>query len=311
VVRWLALALLLVACRSQPRFAEPLALAEGKVVPADTLNDGHDAYMQYCYACHGEKGDGRGPAAPGMRPPPRDFTVGMFKFGGVAAGSLPQDEDLVALVRNGLEGTPMLPWDIPDRQRMAIVQYLKTFSPRWKEEPPGDRIVPEVPDPWVGPGKEAQALEIGRRLYHLQGVEKDPKTEQFVRAYPGCNACHPSYLPRGELAELGLKTFGKAPELRPDLYEPGADKKSDYLVDGRQILLLPIDFLFQRIKNGSSPGALWRTIICGIAGTAMPSFKGLMKDEDLWALSHYVKSLADLRGTPGAEALHARLTGDK
>ena len=44
------------------------------------LNDGHDAYMIYCYACHGEKGDGRGPSSSGLRPPPRDFTRASFKF---------------------------------------------------------------------------------------------------------------------------------------------------------------------------------------------------------------------------------------
>ena len=81
---------------------------------------------------------------------------------------------------------------------------------------------------------------------------------------------------------------------------PAADKKSDYYADGHQTVLLPIDFLFQPIKAGSDPATLFRTITAGIDGASMPSFKGVMKDDDLWALSHYVKSLADLRGTPAA-----------
>jgi mono/diheme cytochrome c family protein len=305
----LALAVLLaVGCRA-PRFTQPLVLADGRSVPPETLNDGYEAYMLNCYACHGEKGDGRGPASPGMRPPPRDFTLAMFKFGGVAAGSLPNDEDLVALLRNGLTGTPMLAWDIPDRERLAIVQYLKTFSLRWKEEPPGPRVVPATPDPWLGPGpgKLEQALALGERLYHLQGVQRDRKTGGIARVFAGCNACHPSYAPRAELLELGRGVLDKASELRPDLYLPAADKKSDYLVDGHPYLLLPIDFLFQPIKAGDTTEALYRTITAGINGAAMPSFKGLMKDDDLWALTHYVKSLADLRGTPAAAELHARL----
>ena len=112
-------------------------------VDARTLNDGHDAYMLYCFACHGEKGDGHGPASPGMRPPPRDFTLGMFKFAGVPAGGLPHDDDLEALIGAGLAGTPMLPWDITSRERHAIVQYLKHL-----QQIPGARPTdfPSAPD---------------------------------------------------------------------------------------------------------------------------------------------------------------------
>jgi mono/diheme cytochrome c family protein len=301
--------LLLLGCRTQPRFTQPLALAEGKTIPAQTLNDGQDAYLLYCYACHGAQGDGRGPAAAGMRPPPRDFTLGMFKFGGIPAGGLPNDEDLVALLRSGLAGTPMLPWDITDQERLAIVQYLKTFSPRWKEEPPGPRVVPDSPDPWQGPEKEREALALGLELYHLQGARTDPQTGAPIRVYAGCNSCHPSYAPRAELLELGKRVLGHAIELRPDLYQPAADKKGDYAVDGRPLILAPIDFLFQPIKAGGSTESLYRTITAGIGGASMPSFKGLMKDSDLWALTHYVKSLADLRETPEATALHQRLVG--
>ena len=81
------------------------------------------------------------------------------------------------------------------------------------------------------------------------------------------------------------------------------------MVDGRKLLLPPIDFLFQPVKAGAATETLWRTITAGINGAAMPSFKGLMKDDDLWALTHYVKSLADLRGMPAATALRARLIG--
>jgi hypothetical protein len=64
----------LVACEEE-EFSKSKTLG-GKVVSADTLNAGHEAYTHYCRACHGEKGDGHGPAALGLRPPPRDFTQG-------------------------------------------------------------------------------------------------------------------------------------------------------------------------------------------------------------------------------------------
>ena len=46
------------SCASEkPRFTEGKTFAGGVQVDAQTLNDGYEAYMQYCYACHGEKGD--------------------------------------------------------------------------------------------------------------------------------------------------------------------------------------------------------------------------------------------------------------
>ena len=93
----------------------------------------------------------------------------------------------------------MLPWDLSDRERHAIVQYLKIFSPRWKEEPPGQRIVPDGPDPWDG--HEADALELGKRLYHLTGARMS-KTGQLEQIFAGCSTCHPAYLSKEELAAL-------------------------------------------------------------------------------------------------------------
>jgi mono/diheme cytochrome c family protein len=277
----------------------------GITVSAATLNDGHDAYLHYCYACHGDKGDGRGPAAAGMRPPPRDFTSGVFKFAGVAAGELPGDEDLVALIRNGLAGTPMLPWDIADGERRAIVQYIKTFSPIWATQGPGDPVKPDGPDPWIG--RDAEALALGEKIYHLAGVELDPTTNQPKTVLAGCNACHPSYLTPKELGELSTKVLKKPIELRELPNRPALKPSESIKVGDTMVGFLPTDFLFHPIKNGTTPEALFRTIAAGIGGTAMPTWKGSLKDEDLWAIVHYVRHLLAMRDTPAANSLRAKL----
>jgi mono/diheme cytochrome c family protein len=296
-------ALALGACRGQPRFTAPQVLG-AQEVPASVLNEGRDVYMHYCYACHGERGDGNGPSAPGLRPPPRDFTTGVFKFGGVRPGELPQDEDLVALLTRGLAGTPMLPWDLADRERRAVIQYIKTFSERWKTETPGERVLPDSPDPWVG--REAEAAAVGEKLYHLAGVEMDPATHQPRAVLAGCNVCHPSYLTHDELGALGRKVLGRATEPRPHSHRPER-KESEYRVRDTVISFLPTDFLHHTVKNGSSPEALFRTIAAGIGGTAMPTWKGAVRDQDLWALSHYVARLIGMRDTPQAAGLQAKL----
>jgi mono/diheme cytochrome c family protein len=299
--RALLVLLALGGCR-QPHFTQPLQLAEGKTVAPQVLEDGREAYLLYCYACHGEKGDGRGPAAPGMRPPPRDFTQGLFKFAGVPAGGLPHDDDLAALVKNGLDGTPMLPWDVTERERQAIVQYLKTFSPRWKEEAPSPKVLPDGADPWQG--KESEAIELGKRIYHFSGAKVN-KEGQLEQIFAGCSTCHPAYVPREDLQRLA-KLTGVGPVERDDLYRPAA-KETDYVVAEHKLIILPTDFLLHRVKSGTALPALYRTIASGIGGTAMPVWKPPLGDRDLWALAHYVKSLTDLRATPEGLALQARL----
>src|SRR6266851_2742401 len=125
----------LVACEDA-QFSQPMTLG-GKQVSAETLQAGKEAYTHYCRACHGEKGDGHGPSALGLRPPPRDFTQGKFKFAAVESGSLPNDDDFRRIVKKGLHGTAMLQWEVPNQELSYIIQYIKTFSPKWLKEKPG------------------------------------------------------------------------------------------------------------------------------------------------------------------------------
>ena len=50
----------------------PTEMGEGP--PGAPLNSrGRLVYQVYCVACHGAEGHGDGPAAAGLKPPPRDF----------------------------------------------------------------------------------------------------------------------------------------------------------------------------------------------------------------------------------------------
>jgi cbb3-type cytochrome oxidase cytochrome c subunit/mono/diheme cytochrome c family protein len=97
---------------------------------------GEHVYERRCIGCHGVKGDGNGPAAIFFETKPRDFTSGIFKFRSTPGhDSLPTDDDLFKTVTHGLWGTPMPPWyTISATERLAVIQYIKTFSDRWKKE---------------------------------------------------------------------------------------------------------------------------------------------------------------------------------
>jgi mono/diheme cytochrome c family protein len=246
-------------------------------VPAAVLNRGWSAYRRSCRTCHGEKGDGQGPTAFHLEPPPRDFTRGSFKFGSVPAGALPSDDDLRRLSSEGLEGTGMLAWSLPPGDLEAVIQYLKTFSPRWREELPGAPVVPG-PDPFLG--REAAGAARGRQVYH---------------AVARCQACHPAYAEPGEIAALARALGREPPEPRPRPREP-LSTRSDYGAP-----LRAPDFArdpLRSVRPRARLADLYRVVAAGVGGTAMPTWKGALGEEELWALAHYLDALA----APRAEA---------
>jgi mono/diheme cytochrome c family protein len=297
MIAWLPL-LLLTACAKDTRpFKAPVKLA-GKMVPAETLNLGRTAFLQYCRACHGDQGKGDGPSAPGLRPPPRNFTQGEFKFAGVLDQKLPRDEDLVRIVRSDLHGTAMLGWQVPDRELNAIIQYIKTLSDAWKDDDAvGEPVVP-APDPW-GPGNEAGAIARGKLLYH---------------GYTQCLNCHPAYATPEEISAASQQLSGHpATDFRPDMYLPEM-KDSDYTApDGKTVKLLPPDFLLNPVRSiqpGTELTDLYRILVSGVTGAAMPAWDPQVlpdKTRDMWALAYYVRSLIRMRGTEEALAFKARL----
>ena len=276
-----------------PRFDAPLTLG-GRVVAPAALEHGRTAYTHSCRPCHGDAGDGRGPAALGLRPPPRDLRLGVYKFAGVPAGQLPNDDDFVRTIRQGLHGTAMLAWDVPAAELDDLIQYLKVFSPRWRNETPGDRIVP-TPDPWRATGHDvdpqarlAAARERGRRVYH--GLAQCAA------------ACHPAYATRPEIVAFTKElTRIDVRELRADLYD-AVPKDSDFGVK-----ILPPDFTFNPLRAGDGLDDIYRSIASGIGGTAMPTWKNVLPEADLWAMAHYVASLVAVRGRPEATALRRAL----
>ena len=118
-------------------------------------------YERRCLGCHGDQGDGNGPAATFLDPRPRNFTLGSFKFRTTPSGSLPTDGDLYRTLTRGVRWTAMPTWhELPEKDRIAVIAYIKTFSPRWKEERPEPPIV--IGDP---PTPTPELLATGKALY--------------------------------------------------------------------------------------------------------------------------------------------------
>jgi len=127
------------ALPAKPEVRNPAATFSDFPVPAkpgvtpQLVEQGKSLYLQNCVACHGVKGDGKGDAAAFLLPKPRNFAQANFRLRSTPPGHLPTDADLFRAVSLGMPGTPMPPWkvNLNETQRWAVVEYLKTFSPRF------------------------------------------------------------------------------------------------------------------------------------------------------------------------------------
>lgn len=286
----LGLVALLAACE-EPVFTETQTLG-GVEVPAKVLEQGRLVYRRYCISCHGPEGDGRGVAAYGQWPPPRDLRSAKFKFTGVADRGLPSDKELRRVITQGLAGTYMRPWILQEAELHSVTQYIKTFSREGK----GFRSkrlkikAPVIPDdPFTNAEQIAGAIKKGEELYHASFQ---------------CSSCHPAYV-------TAKRVVAWDAAMRAD--DP-FDSVPKYSENYRSVLLPP-DFLRHEVrairvrenkgKLDHKAADIYRTIAFGLQGP-MPGY-GHLGDADNWAVAHYVKSLLDIKQSEEARALRKLL----
>lgn len=109
---------------------------------------GKPLYKRYCIGCHGSYGDGTGENGVYLDPRPRDFVAAVFKCRSTPTGTLPLDSDLFATITRGVYASGMPSWlPLEAQHRADLLAYLKDFSPRFKEEKPGEPLqIPPEPE---------------------------------------------------------------------------------------------------------------------------------------------------------------------
>lgn len=127
---------------------------------------GRKLYEQNCVQCHGEKGDGEGPAALHLRPRPRNFTTAKFKIRSTPNGALPTTADLKNIIRRGMPYTSMPPWPhLSDEQLTDLAYYVKSFSEEFAK--PENALEPiALP---ATPQQTKETIEAGRKVYEASG----------------------------------------------------------------------------------------------------------------------------------------------
>jgi len=137
-MQWMFLAAALLALPSQA-LAQKGDVQIGKVTGHEAA--GKQLYFRYCWGCHGFHGDGNGENGPYLNILPRNFVAATFKCRSTPTGTLPTDEDLYDSVGRGFNNSNMPAWNsLTKQQRADMVAFIKTFSPRWKTDKPGDPL---------------------------------------------------------------------------------------------------------------------------------------------------------------------------
>ena len=153
---------------------------------------GKVVYDKYCGQCHGDDGDGNGYATLRVKPKPRDFTTGKYKFRTTPNGMLPTDDDLRRAIEVGLPYTSMPGWpNLTSAEIDNVIYYIKSFSPDF-ENPDryGEPI--DIPPPLES---TEESISRGRVVYEEQG----------------CASCH---------GEVGRGDGPSAPTLVNDKGDP-------------------------------------------------------------------------------------------
>jgi cytochrome c oxidase cbb3-type subunit I/II len=219
---------------------------------------GKEVYQRRCLGCHGESGDGNGPAATFMyKQRPRSFAAAVFKFR-LTKEPLPTDGDLLRTITRGVRGTAMPAWhELHIIDRLAVIQYVKY-------ELAVDRSDPAKPYAYFKEEPPGPPLYIGRPPV--------PSEQMLTRAKDvwqsaKCWECH---------GQTGKGDGEKAPGLKDDLGFPSP----------------PADLTAGQFKSGPTVEDIFRTMTTGLSGTPMPSYRDPLSEEDRWALSYYVLALS-------------------
>ncbi len=261
--------------------------------------DGSALYAHYCAQCHGINGDGNGTTA--LTPKARYFAYEKFKFTDTQnaltkGGGTPTDDALVAILRRGIDGSPMPKFaHLGDDALRAIVAHLRSSFLR--PEVVLQRIkkaeMAKAGDDWEEKSDWSAAKQAGFLKKAADELQVGTVLEVAAVADPT-----PEEVERGRKA---FDTLGCAKCHGPHGKGDGEQVKDPKFLNDNGTRAFPRDLTAGVYKGGGDPADLYRRVFLGIPGTPMPANGVTASKQDLTDVVQFVRSLPTL---PVADAGH-------
>ncbi len=271
-----------------------LFVAEKKLVPApgpgpsspgeQTASRGQELYAANCAGCHGDKGDGNGPAARFLYPRPRNFGEAKFRLVSTSA-AVPTDDDLKMVIRNGMPGSAMFAFGhLSDADIQALVGQVRSLIRAGVESrlrqaatDRGDEIdVAELNEAVDRVTKQGDPITIPDRFPEPTKESIARGQELYRSAKASCAACH------------GQE--GKGDGQQAQLNDDGMPNR-------------PRDFSSGLFKSGRERKQLYARLTRGLPGSPMPANTSL-QPEEVGDIMNFILSLSTEEIT--ARAQHRR-----
>lgn len=245
-------------------------------------------YDRFCLPCHGAAGDGKGPAAPWLWPPPRDFVRGQLKWRSTPIGAAPTRADLRAAIAHGVPASGMPGFaDVLDEPQLdQLAELVLAFA-----RPAAATAATPATAPASRPARE---LTLGAP------PAADPRRGEQLWKSLGCTVCH---------GEGGRGDGPAAASLRDVLDRPAAPH--DLVAEGGRRPRAPRP-IGAEADSSAERHALAMSIATGLWGTPMPGFARAADRTavgtgapanagDLWALADFLLELRQRHAAAAAK----------
>lgn len=278
----------------------PAAKPDVKLVDAvdrQVLRHGARVYREQCQGCHGVTGDGKGPAAAHLNPPPRDYRLGRYKFSSTPRGTKPRREDLERVIRRGAKGTsmPAFRW-MSDGDMGAVIEYVKLLSNRGELE----LLLIYDSQQELTDDEDYDPAAVGA---HLQDIlaSWDAAKSQVVLPL----TVRPAYDEAS--IKAGAQAFVKLECIKCHGKDGRGNKKFNVGADDWGRIAFAADLTSGMLHGGRRPVDIYRRIYSGINATPMPAFNNPnsatgetpeQRSETIWHMVHFVTSIVEGKPLP-------------
>ena len=273
-----------------------------------SLAESSAMYRQQCQHCHGTAGGADGSTARFLKPLPRDYRKGIFKFTALNNKARPRHQDLFRVLTEGIYTTAMPTFRrFSDAQLHGLVDYVTLLAKRGETE----ILLVDEYDP-----DEGISFETIQETYEFVNERWQQGTDEVIR-YDGevpestperiahgrelfmdpkqanCVQCH---------GEHGRGTYDSPRP--PSAWERDPETGELVVVKDDWGNTIEVRNLSRgAFRFGRRPIDLFRRIYAGINGTPMPAHFNMqitepdgdqrpLGEEDIWDLVHYVRSLS-------------------